>query len=382
MKKILILYASIGSGHKTAAKAIGYNLRMKFGNTVKIHLLDVLTFSEINSIKKMLVEISVKLMTTGKFYDFLWRNEDVSKKIANYKKIICLKFYEILKLKKFIPSDLSVVVTTHGLASNIISFAKTEYNLDFSHISVVTDFGLHAYWPFSGVDYFIVPTDKMRDVLVRKGIKESSVLVYGIPLRFEFYSRLKKKVVLKKFTVSNNMPKALIVCSSGIKEFSAQISKKIIRFLNFELQNHHNFYTIIVTGVNEDLRKKLLKICRKKKLKNVLVLGFVHNMNELMDFSDIIITRPGGTTLAESLYKCIPVVLVLPAYGQESENATYFLDNNVAIKCGEEDSLLQSIEKVIFDKVLLKEMAVNMRKLRKEKSTIRIVNLIGKLLLS
>lgn len=76
-------------------------------------------------------------------------------------------------------------------------------------------------------------------------------------------------------------------------------------------------------------RSKELKRSLKAKFKhnpNVLILGYTNYMNEWMASSQLMITKPGGITISEGLTRCIPMIFLNPAPGQELENAHYFED--------------------------------------------------------
>jgi len=45
--------------------------------------------------------------------------------------------------------------------------------------------------------------------------------------------------------------------------------------------------------------KKLFSCLNKRNIENVKVFGFVNNAEELMGVSDVIITKPGGSSIAE-----------------------------------------------------------------------------------
>ncbi len=59
---------------------------------------------------------------------------------------------------------------------------------------------------------------------------------------------------------------------------------------------------IAVTGHNQKLRKRLQSLAGHAGNK-VRVYGWSENINELMDASDALITKPGGVTVSEALVK-------------------------------------------------------------------------------
>ena len=65
------------------------------------------------------------------------------------------------------------------------------------------------------------------------------------------------------------------------------------------------------------------------------VFGFVNNVHELMDASDVIISKPGGLSTAEALAKGRPMMIVEPIPGQEQRNAEWLLENSAAVRLHE-----------------------------------------------
>ena len=66
--------------------------------------------------------------------------------------------------------------------------------------------------------------------------------------------------------------------------------------------------------------KKLLSRLEKRNLENVKVFGFVNNAEELMAVSDVIVTKPGGSSIAEFLNMELFPIFISAIPGQEQEN--------------------------------------------------------------
>jgi processive 1,2-diacylglycerol beta-glucosyltransferase len=59
----------------------------------------------------------------------------------------------------------------------------------------------------------------------------------------------------------------------------------------------------------------------KINLPNVKVFAFIHNTEELMAVSDIIITKPGGSTISEIINMELVPIFIAAIPGQETGNA-------------------------------------------------------------
>ena len=113
------------------------------------------------------------------------------------------------------------------------------------------------------------------------------------------------------------------------------------------------FQTLVVTGRNEELRRKLATQTRKHPTH---VLGYSTNMHELMAVADLIITKPGGLTTSEALALGKPLFILNPIPGQEAANSDFLLERGAAVKVNRVEDLPFRIEKLLGSKKLA-EMA-------------------------
>jgi processive 1,2-diacylglycerol beta-glucosyltransferase len=117
-----------------------------------------------------------------------------------------------------------------------------------------------------------------------------------------------------------------------------------------------DFQLVVVCGRNAALEKELLeKQETQPRLKRVF--GFVDFMDELMAMSDLLITKPGGITVSESLAAGLPMILIEPIPGQEEANADYMVEQGAGVKARSVSSLLYKLESLIANPEKLKEMA-------------------------
>jgi len=128
------------------------------------------------------------------------------------------------------------------------------------------------------------------------------------------------------------------------------------------------FQTIVVTGRNEDLRRKLAAQDRKHPTH---VIGFASNLHELMAVSEIIITKPGGLTSSEALAMGKPLFILNPIPGQEAANSDFLLEHGAAAKVNRVEDLPFRIEQLLGSKKLT-EMAKAAKSLGRPQSALAI----------
>ena len=90
-----------------------------------------------------------------------------------------------------------------------------------------------------------------------------------------------------------------------------------------------DFQAVIVTGRNEELRRKL---AARRFRHPTRVIGFADNMQTLMGAADLILTKPGGLTSSEALALGRPLLILNPIPGQEEANSDYMLERGAAVK--------------------------------------------------
>jgi UDP-N-acetylglucosamine:LPS N-acetylglucosamine transferase len=79
-----------------------------------------------------------------------------------------------------------------------------------------------------------------------------------------------------------------------------------------------------IAGKNKKLYDEL-----KEKYKNIEVLGYTEDISHYMRLSDVIISKPGGMTLFESIYCITPMFIIRPELMQEMYNARYIEEEGI-----------------------------------------------------
>ena len=88
----------------------------------------------------------------------------------------------------------------------------------------------------------------------------------------------------------------------------------------------------MITGRNirlfDHFDKKIQELGTSKTTK---LLYFVDNVEDYMHIADLIVTKPGGLTVTESIACHLPMAIYSAFPGQEEDNATFLLEQNAAV---------------------------------------------------
>src|SRR6476469_7308491 len=196
LKKVLLLSASAGAGHVRAAQAVEKAFG-RFGTVDEVRHVDVLHYT--NKVfrhfySKAYIDLVNKMPEVpGWMYDKLdrpWKNE--RRRLALDK----LNTRPLVKLLRDYQPDM--IVCTHFLPAEIVSWLKAKERLASRQAIVVTDFDVHAMWLCHHYEHYFVAIDEARVYLEVLGIPAAKITVSGIPIDPVFAERKDKQEMRAK----------------------------------------------------------------------------------------------------------------------------------------------------------------------------------------
>lgn len=317
MRPVHIVYVTAGNGHRMAAKALREAFDRQHVPNVIMDLLDFSSdlfkwsYSDVYAFVSEHAHVACKVM-----YDLTNRDKRESAVLRLYEKI---SVENVKKFMRYLSENApEQCVCTHFFPINVLSRMKAQGLYRGKLYALVTDYGLHRMWFNDHVDCYFVPCESVREELLSLGVEEERIVLSGIPVLSK-YTRLWP--TKRDFSVERL---SILFISSSVPNFLAMgILKKLARTkLPMEIT--------VVTGRNKDLIADIKRLPPSDTM-TLKVLGFVHNLDELMAKSSLVITKPGGLTVSEALCASIPMILVNPIPKQEVNNAVYLEENGAGI---------------------------------------------------
>ncbi|MHB8765059.1 MAG: glycosyltransferase [Deferrisomatales bacterium] len=192
----------------------------------------------------------------------------------------------------------------------------------FRAAGVITDLADDAYWNQTRLDHYLVATPALRDRLHAAGTPESSVHVTGLPVDPVFYeqtppgeARTRLGLDPARFTV--------LVLGGGAGFGPVRAAAVALAQADLPIQ------VVAIAGRNPQLRSRLelLKLTARVPLQ---VVGFTDRMHDYLSAADLVVTKPGGMTVAECLAKGLPMVLLgSPLPGPETLNQAWLVEQGL-----------------------------------------------------
>ncbi len=326
-KRILILYATYGSGHKSVAQYI-----QKYFNEVdkdlEILSLDLLDFS-IPVIGKTIKKYQEHLMLKRPMiWNALYQMADIKTK-RSFSNTMGIKLINNKKLRKLI-SDFNpnLTIAPHFFGGCLISKYNKLGLTNSKIITVITDYESHENWlqNSSNEDYLVVANEEDKKIFIKNRVDRKKVKVLGIPIYPKLPEYVNKEKMLKDFKLKKDKLTCLFFAGGG------NGGTLTMPYLKKLLKEDTNINVIFISGRNEKVKEQANKYKKRYDFLNMTVLGFCNNIPELLTICDFVITKPGGIQTTECAYFKKPMLLLCSSGGQESANATYFTKKGFAKK--------------------------------------------------
>ena len=355
-RRVLILYASAGMGHYRVAQALEEALHFLSGD-VEVHVSDALDYT--NPIFKNLYGggyIGI-VKNSPELWGYLYNKcNDVSFSRKSEKlRGILAKANSPEFLSHVLEHDPHVIVCTHFFPVGLLSPQKKRGRLTSSIQCIITDFALHSFWVRSPVDKYFVPTEESKRSLVRRGQSAESVHVLGIPVARRFAEPSVPREERERLGLEPTAD-TILVLSGG---FGVGPVAAIVK--SFEGAGE-GLQLVVICGKNLALQRRLAAL-RDDRSIPMHVHGWVDNVAEFMGAADVVITKPGGSTISEILAKNVPMVIVDPIPGQEQRNCEYLLEEGAAIRLHDMQEAAYCIRKLLSDKEKLVAMRANVARI-------------------
>lgn len=176
-----------------------------------------------------------------------------------------------------------------------------------------------------------------------------------------------KEEIVSKIGLNTNKPILLVF---GGSQGAQRINESLINIINEHLNT--NYQIIWATGPNQydDIKTKLQSLnISINNIKDVKILPYIYNMEEVMNCADLVVSRSGAMTITEIAVVGKPSIFIPFPYATENHQeynarvlekvnaAKIILDSKL-----DEEILNSTINEIIKDKSKMEEMGKNAHK--------------------
>ncbi|MET4559637.1 processive 1,2-diacylglycerol beta-glucosyltransferase [Lysinibacillus parviboronicapiens] len=304
MKRILFMpFLQMSSGHHQVANGIMDSLH-ETKDLFECEKTDILSYSY-GYIEVIISKFYIKMIHlfpniySWLYKKYAYKNENKTRRFHLYEWMFLYWMDKLINEK-----NPHLIICTHALPSYLLNHLKQKGRISVPVINIYTDYFINQLWGIQCIDYHFVPNGEIKENLIERGVNSNHVFVTGIPIHPQF------KV---HDEVDNHKSIKSVIISGG--NLGTGLMKDFVK----KIQPSGEIEYIVLCGENKKLFTWI------KRLNNPLIqavpyISSKEEMNRLYSKVDAIITKPGGVTVSECLFKKIPIFIYYQLPGQEEIN--------------------------------------------------------------
>lgn len=205
-----------------------------------------------------------------------------------------------------------VVATEVGLCEMAAMF-KRENGADFRLAGLeLMDF--HPAWVQPEVDLFLATHKDLAAELISAGAAAEKVTTTGQPIDLAFLHLPDRAAARRRLEIDLDIPLLLFLFGGAGFAKPRRILTEIGRL-------NQRFQAVFVAGRNRRLEKEIRK--QSQGVQRLRVFGWVSNMHEWMTAADVLVSKPGGSTLMEASACGLPLLAFDPHPGNEERTCAW-----------------------------------------------------------
>lgn len=341
--KILILTGKFGMGHYSVSKSLCEEIKSKYPN-VSVVIKDIFDYALPTYSNTIYKAFNVMVNKGSIFYNQVYKITENRKYNMNP---MFLRYF-LPKLDKLVKDvEPNIIISTLPFCSQLISRYKLKYNPSLPLITCITDISSHSEWINENTNCYLVGSNSLKKDLILKGVPENKIFINGIPVKEEF-----KKTIIN----NSSNEKQILIMGGGLG-----LLPKSLEFYN-QLNSLENVKTTVITGNNTEIYNML-----HDKYENINVLGYTDEVYKYMQQADLILSKPGGITLFESIFSETPLIAFKPFLQQEINNTNFILNNGIGkVLETSPDKCFDRIKKIIYDDTILNVLSNNIKNLKRQ----------------
>jgi processive 1,2-diacylglycerol beta-glucosyltransferase len=345
MPHIKILYAETGGGHKSVAESIKMAVQ-ELAPEITVSLDDG---SVLLGKKKDILSELYKSIANGAlwFYEMFYHMTNGTFQREFYEEFLSTLFEE--EVRKYLKDDpADIYVSCHPVFTLMMPrFVHDISGVGF--VSVITDpFTPHTHNFSKYVDLCIVSSNSSREIAISCGVKEERVKVLGHPVYAHEHVEFDEVAFLSEHGLDDS---CLTILLAGGADGIGGIYEVVLELSGIELP----IQIIVVCGRNIEVFEKVSNIKGKVRVRP---FGYIRNLHEMMLASDILISKPGASTMYEAFSHGLPIIVYGKVMSQEAGNVSYIVENHAGMYCATKKELIDCVNEIVNSPELLRSMSI------------------------
>lgn len=334
MKRILILTADYGYGHRSAAKAIAEAVHEMYGQECEVEIVNPMDdprapafFKENQNDYDRMVTAMPELYKLG----YQVSESRLAAGLINSTWVLMLfdVLREIIRQRK-----PDVIICTYLFYQGILSAVFASEKRHIPLLTVVTDLEtVQSLWFHPVADLCLVPTKTVYDLAIEAGLAPEKVKITGIPVHPEL---MKGKQDQGSLRLSLGWrPDLFTVLAVGSKRVEHLYDAlRVLNHSGLPLQ------LVVVAGGDDKLYRRFQET---EWHVETHCSNYVAELGTFMRAADCILSKAGGLIVSEALACGLPLILVDVIPGQETGNANHVVSGDAGVLARDPIEVLETM---------------------------------------
>lgn len=375
MKKELstyfLLYLKTGGGHLAPARSIAKTISEKSKDQIDPVLIDGLEKS--SKLVKTIIEDGYRQSQSKAIWVFelLYAFHKLKPFAITTTWLISLFVKPYLKERILNEEPEKIIIFHFFLIKPVLDIIQ-KYKLNITPLIIVTDpYTAPPIWFLRKKGKFIVFSQELKKSLKNK-IPEQNVEVFPFVLDKKFAHPYSKQEIQEKKKILGFDPgkKVTLILGGGdgMPRGKSILNKLVKKNIDGEIA--------IVCGKNISLLTYAINLKVNKNLKNLKVFGYVDFVNDLLNISDVVITKAGASTFMEILMaQKIPIINNY-IWEQEKGNVEFVINNKLGLYEKSINKLPDVVNNLLTDTNTYKQFREKIRNSHLENGTEKVTDYI------
>lgn len=351
MKRISILISSKKGGHKFPAESLVSYLKSNYPDKIEGRIVNLLDH----------IPLAYHLDKVGRWGDLklrrLWRfgYANLHKGSSLYSRLyrrfitIVLGNKDSQRRIKNVLNKPDLIISFQPEVNCIAGWLHERFNVPVH--TMVMDYSAHFGWTDRGISKYYVSNSIVHNQLLNYGVPKEKIQITGAPPQKGFEEVTKNTVEMQRQQLGVKTDLFTILIMGGFLGKMVDYPGIIKSLLKVKMP----IQLVVVSGKNRAIYERI----KKMNVENVHPYFNIPNIHTVMWAADLIISKPGGMVIADTLTLGKPMVLIDPKAGslQEFIFAEYIAKQGVGIHLKDASEVRDTIEYLLSNPEKIDSMA-------------------------
>jgi processive 1,2-diacylglycerol beta-glucosyltransferase len=361
-KRILILTASFGEGHNSAARGIRDGLARVAPEGTEVELRDLFAeaYGPVNELvrKSYLALVNFAPGAWGAVYRWLERKKDFDTEFARFSR---LEDHFAALLERFRPDVMTCTFPAYPNVLRQIQGRNAGCSRPWKIVVVITDsITINAVWYRCAADYFLVANDQSAAVLRAAGVAAEKIKVFGFPVSPKFADSARSNCVLPPINSERRVLYMIHAATRGAPELAQRLAD-----LGVDL-------TVTIGRADRLMPEIEAAVGDRAK-----VIGWTGDIPRMLHESHLLIGKAGGATVQETIAAACPMIINYVVAGQEEGNARLIVETNSGVIANSPRDVIAQVQRAFADDAKQwREWSANISKLSRPRAALDIAQFL------